>query len=133
MTANTGAAAASNAVGDILSDIENVDGGAGHDAITGNSEANVFDGGARQRRARRRWPAMTTDGGGGNDTLTGGLGADTLTGGAGNDVFRYTAADQGGDTITDFDVRCRQDRHLQGRLRHRCRRRRRHVRRRSTS
>jgi Ca2+-binding RTX toxin-like protein len=42
--------------------------------------------------------------GGGNDILTGGAGADTLTGGAGSDVFKDTAANMSGDTITDFGI-----------------------------
>jgi hypothetical protein len=44
----------------------------------------------------------TIIGGAGDDTITGDQGDDTLTGGAGADVFTYTAADEGGDTITDF-------------------------------
>jgi Ca2+-binding RTX toxin-like protein len=38
-----------------------------------------------------------------DDTLTGGVGDDTLTGGAGDDVFVY-AANDGNDTITDFNA-----------------------------
>jgi RTX calcium-binding nonapeptide repeat (4 copies) len=44
----------------------------------------------------------TIDGGSGNDTITGGPGTDTLTGGTGADIFRDTAANLKGDTITDF-------------------------------
>ena len=43
-------------------------------------------------------------GGAGADEITGGGGADLLTGGAGADVFAYDAPNEGGDTITDFDV-----------------------------
>ena len=39
---------------------------------------------------------------GGNDTITGGGSADILSGGTGNDIFRDTAANHNGDTITDF-------------------------------
>ena len=52
----------------------------------GNMSANVIQGGA------------------GNDTIMGGAGADMLSGGAGADVFRDTAADHDGDTITDFGL-----------------------------
>ncbi|HYD70232.1 Calx-beta domain-containing protein [Azospirillum sp.] len=38
----------------------------------------------------------------GNDTLNGGAGSDTLGGGDGADVFRFNAASEGGDVITDF-------------------------------
>lgn len=44
----------------------------------------------------------TLIGGAGNDRLHGGLGADTLTGGAGSDQFRWNAASEGGDVVTDF-------------------------------
>ncbi|WP_200962351.1 hypothetical protein, partial [Pseudovibrio sp. POLY-S9] len=63
---NTGAAA-----GDVLTNIENVIGSAGHDEIIGDAGDNVLEGGA------------------GNDTLQGGLGADTLDGGAGVDTASY--------------------------------------------
>lgn len=43
-------------------------------------------------------------GGAGDDWLVGHEGADQLTGGTGADVFVYTAAGQGGDTITDFQI-----------------------------
>ena len=43
-------------------------------------------------------------GGAGDDEITGGGGADVLTGGAGADAFVYNAPNEGGDTITDFDV-----------------------------
>lgn len=53
-----------------------IEGGAGFDTLVGNTGADV---------------------------LFGGAGADTLTGGGGVDRFLYTARDQGGDVITDFD------------------------------
>lgn len=43
-------------------------------------------------------------GGSGSDTLTGGAGNDILTGGAGADNFRFNAANEGVDRITDFSV-----------------------------
>ncbi|MGZ4411922.1 MAG: calcium-binding protein, partial [Gaiellaceae bacterium] len=50
-------------------DVENVNGGAGADTLTGSSVANVLSGGA------------------GNDTIFAGAGDDTLTGGAGLDAL----------------------------------------------
>ena len=44
------------------------------------------------------------DTGDGNDRIHGGLGADTMTGGAGLDAFVYLSANEGGDTVTDFQV-----------------------------
>jgi Ca2+-binding RTX toxin-like protein len=74
----------------VMTDVENIIGGAGADTITGSSSDNVLDGGA------------------GNDTLYGGLGNDTLRGGAGNDVehgdggndtFDQESAENGNDTL----------------------------------
>jgi Ca2+-binding RTX toxin-like protein len=45
----------------------------------------------------------TFTGGAGNDTISGGAGVDTLSGGAGANVFRSTALDLNGDTITDLE------------------------------
>ena len=59
----------------VMTDVENVTGGAGNDTITGSPSDNVLDGGA------------------GNDTLSGGLGNDTLKGGAGDDVENGDAGD----------------------------------------
>ena len=53
-------------------------------ALVGNGGLNVLNGAA------------------GNDVIRGGIGNDVLIGGAGLDAFQYTAANQGGDTITDF-------------------------------
>jgi len=39
---------------------------------------------------------------GGNDTISGLGGSDTLIGGSGNDIFKGTASELNGDTITDF-------------------------------
>lgn len=43
-------------------------------------------------------------GGAGNDVLVGGSGQDSLTGGAGSDRFVYESAQDGDDTITDFNA-----------------------------
>lgn len=73
----------------VARDVEDVDGGAGDDVLTGNELANALDGGA------------------GNDAIDGGAGADSLSGGDGNDAIqaRDSAADDvrcgaGTDTVT---------------------------------
>lgn len=63
------------------------DGGDGDDNVTGGAGKDVISGGA------------------GNDLLRGALGDDTLTGGSGADSFAFVGtADEGFDTITDFDA-----------------------------
>lgn len=81
---------------DILSNIENVYGGAHNDSITGDTRDNRLEGKAGHD---------VLNGGDGADTLVGGLGADTLTGGAGADIFLYNeVAETVDDTITDFNA-----------------------------
>ena len=58
---------------DILTGIENINGGGGNDIITGNSSANKLNGGH------------------GNDTLYGGLGNDRLVGGGGIDTAVFSS------------------------------------------
>ena len=70
---------------DILTGIENVNGGAGNDIITGNNSDNTLNGGT------------------GNDTLNGGLGNDRLVGGSGNDIFQINTG-TGRDVITDYTL-----------------------------
>jgi Ca2+-binding RTX toxin-like protein len=65
-------------VEDTLVAVENVMGGSGNDALTGDLLANALNGGAGND---------ILSGSGGDDTLTGGLGADQMTGGSGNDTF----------------------------------------------
>jgi Ca2+-binding RTX toxin-like protein len=60
---------------DILISIDNVNGGAGNDLITGNGALNLLEGGN------------------GNDTLNGGGGEDTLDGGLGIDTVVYGSVD----------------------------------------
>jgi Ca2+-binding RTX toxin-like protein len=72
---------------DTILQVENVTGGAGHDRIRGNGQANVLRGGS------------------GNDQLNGDLGNDTLFGGPGRDSFVFATAPGATnlDTIGDFD------------------------------
>jgi len=70
--------------------------------LTGNSAANVLNGGAGDDTLNGKSGADTLNGGTGADVLFGGAGKDTLTGGDGADVFRYTATNEGGDTLLKF-------------------------------
>jgi Ca2+-binding RTX toxin-like protein len=69
-----------------ITGIENVTGSTGNDYIIGDGVANVLRGGL------------------GNDTLFGGGGADVLRGDAGADVFLFTSATGGADSIRDFAI-----------------------------
>ena len=73
---------------------DTIDGGSGQDIILGDIGDDSIQGGNNNDRI---------DGSVGNDTMAGGSGSDRLTGGAGNDFFFYEVADQGIDTIVDFD------------------------------
>ncbi|CUW39588.1 protein of unknown function (RTX toxins and related Ca2+-binding proteins 343-2320) [Magnetospirillum sp. XM-1] len=72
-----------DALGDVLSGIENLTGGSGADILTGDGGANILTGGTGND---------TLDGGNGNDLLAGGAGADKLTGGTGTDTADYSAS-----------------------------------------
>lgn len=67
----------------------------GNDTIIGNDDANTIFGGSGND---------VIVGNGGDDIIVGGTGADTLTGGQGSDTFVYNYANEGGDTITDFQT-----------------------------
>jgi serralysin len=95
---------------DILTDIQNVEGGSGADKLTGNHEANLLDGNSGNDTLVGKEDNDTLQGEAGNDTLEGGAGNDTLDGGSGADtaVFsglkdNYTIVDKGNGefTITD--------------------------------
>jgi Ca2+-binding RTX toxin-like protein len=78
---------------DQLIDIENVIGGGGDDALTGNAEANRLEGGGGHDYLGGGIGADVLIGGSGNDTLHGGAGGDELTGGTGFDTALYTDSD----------------------------------------
>ncbi len=65
----------------------------GDDVLTGDLVANVLEG---------RGGKDVLSGQAGADTLKGGAGADKLAGGLGDDSFMFSAASEGGDTISDF-------------------------------
>jgi len=66
--------ASGDAAGDVLVNIQNLEGGSGDDLLVGNDQANRLLGG------------------GGNDTLRGGAGADTLDGGTGSNTVSYSGS-----------------------------------------
>ncbi len=85
------AANQNEAVGDIITNIENIEGSAHNDLLTGDGNANKLAGGAGDDRLF---------GGEGNDELNGDAGSDYLNGGAGNDELNGDAGDDylyGGD------------------------------------
>ncbi len=87
---------AGSALGDILMNFELIFGSStAADSITGGgaSETILGNGGAD-----------FLNGGGGGDTLRGGTGADTLNGGAGADKFQFTALNDVGDNITNYEA-----------------------------
>jgi Ca2+-binding RTX toxin-like protein len=91
----TGSASGFTSIASIL----NVTGGSGADTLTGGAGANTLIGGAGND---------TINGGAGGDILIGGVGADILNSGAPNDnvqdIFRFSAANEFGDTISNFDA-----------------------------
>jgi|GEM_PF-1875731 len=100
---------------DVLRNVENVNGGAAGDTLTGDSKDNTFlgfggsdylRGGVGNDDLRGNAANDTLDGGLGQDTLIGGAGADVLTGGADNDLFRFQALSESTpaapDRITDY-------------------------------
>ena len=97
------------AVGDIITNIENILGSNQVDWLTGNELANELVGGTGNDRLEGGADADTLNGGAGEDILDGGAGNDTLDGGKGNDIliggedddtYLFGSGD-GTDTITD--------------------------------
>ncbi|MFC3175501.1 choice-of-anchor L domain-containing protein [Novosphingobium bradum] len=102
----TKAQATGGAGSDLLRNIENLVGGAGNDALTGNGGANRLEGGLGNDSLDGAAGNDALLGGAGDDRLTGGAGADLLWGGAGADRFVFKAAadstSAARDTIQDF-------------------------------
>jgi Ca2+-binding RTX toxin-like protein len=94
--------AAANPVEDVLVTIENVVGGTGSDNLTGNTAANLLDGGLGSG-SDTLFGGSGNDtllGGDGNDQLVGGVGNDSISGGAGDDAIVYNFGD-GTDALVD--------------------------------
>lgn len=77
----TGTAGGGEAIGDMLTDIENAVGSAFNDSLTGNGQANSLSGGGGDDAVM---------GAGGNDRFAGSLGIDSISGGFGVDGVDYT-------------------------------------------
>jgi Ca2+-binding RTX toxin-like protein len=106
----TGTGTGGDAQGDVLSNIENLNGSNYNDSLTGDAGANLLMGNDGNDTLR---------GGGGDDTLIGGAGADVLDGGTGIDTASYaisgaavtvnlttgtgTGGDAQGDTLTAIE------------------------------
>jgi Ca2+-binding RTX toxin-like protein len=71
----------------ILSDVEGLVGGPGHDYLTGNADPNSLSGGPGQDVLDGAAGADVLDGGDDTDWLVGGPGADVVNGSAGNDFL----------------------------------------------
>jgi Ca2+-binding RTX toxin-like protein len=105
-----GTASGGDAIGDVISNVENIIGTDKNDTMTGDDNANLFNGGKGND---------TLFGGGGDDTLIGGIGADVMVGGDGSDTVSYegsklgvnvnlvtntaTGGDATGDVIYEFE------------------------------
>jgi Ca2+-binding RTX toxin-like protein len=87
---------AGSAAGDTFVSIERVFGSVtADDNITGDNVSNTLLGNGG---------ADTLKGAGGADVLRGGIGLDTLDGGADGDLFQYTATNEVGDVIINFEA-----------------------------
>ncbi len=87
---------AGSALGDTLLNFELIFGSnTGADTITGSAVAETILGNSG---------ADTLNGGGGVDILRGGVGVDTLNGGSGADKFQYTAVNELGDVIINYEA-----------------------------
>ena len=100
-----------------LFNVEHVTGTAQADNLSGHLGTNTLDGGDGDDTLNGEEGSDTLNGDGGNDSLNGGAGADILVGGAGADQIntgaaddnvldriRFSAANEFGDTITNFDA-----------------------------
>ena len=87
-----GTGSAGDALGDQLTDIEDLAGSAHNDSLIGSAIANGISGGAGDDYLDGLEGDDVLDGGDGDDRVLGGLGADALTGGAGADTLLYTGS-----------------------------------------
>ena len=82
--------------------VETIVGGTGDDVIYGNFGGDLMSGGSGADVIYGGQDNDTLFGGGGSDYLYGNLGDDFMIGGSGFDVFVF-GANQGNDTVSDFD------------------------------
>ena len=79
-----------------LDGADTLTGGVGDDTFHGGNDADVLDGGSGHDSLEGDDGDDTITGGIGNDTVSGGAGADLIDGGLGNDAISYAV---GGDTV----------------------------------
>ncbi len=75
------------------------------DILDGTNQRDALNGGTGRDLLKGRGGKDTLSGGAGGDILIGGRGKDVLTGGEGKDTFGYESLREGGDRITDFNVK----------------------------
>jgi Ca2+-binding RTX toxin-like protein len=92
-----------NIIVEVLRDIERIRATNFDDQLIGNEESNIFWGFDGNDTLIGGAGGDLLIGGAGNDTLVGGAGNDGLNGGAGADTFAFFSANQGTDTIADFN------------------------------
>jgi Ca2+-binding RTX toxin-like protein len=86
---------------DTLFNVENIEGSAFNDLLTGDGNANILLGFGGGDSLSGGAGADYIDGMDGSDVIIGGLGGDTLIGGAGIDFFRYLQASESTSTAMD--------------------------------
>jgi Ca2+-binding RTX toxin-like protein len=117
--ASTATAFVGGVAEDTLRNVENLFGGSGQDGLTGDTFANMLNGGGDNDSLAGAAGDDVLIGGSGSDVLAGGAGNDSLTGGVGLDGFLFDAALNATtnlDTVADFNVADDFDRPGQGHL-----------------
>ena len=89
----------------VLNPFETAGASSNDDILDGTNKGDTLDGGAGRDFVKGRGGKDSLTGGAGADILIGGNGKDTLTGGKGKDEFVYESIKEGGDRITDFNVK----------------------------
>ena len=82
---------------------DELNGGDGVDTLEGGDGSDVLKGGKGNDVHKGGKGTDALNGGKGKDVVNGGKGNDTLTGGEGKDEFVFTSAQDGKDTVTDFE------------------------------
>ena len=90
-----------DAIGDVIANIENVNGSDYNDTLIGDDLVNVIKGGIGNDVLHGRAGKDTIDGGTGDDVIHSGANGDKLYGGAGNDIFEFS---QNNSLASDRDI-----------------------------
>lgn len=89
----------------VLNPFETAGAGPNDDILDGTNGQDTLDGGQGRDFLKGRGGKDSLTGGNGRDLIIGGNGKDILTGGKGKDEFVYNLLKEGGDRITDFNVK----------------------------